>query len=356
MDSKTASLDFAIIGHQDSWQNITLFINGIRNVEYEKLSTDKIKDIFGFIPPRAIFNIRVRSNTGDEIKGVYIETFIDPDQLEVGHLRKNIAKVSKAINVAEKLGAKIVTLGGFTSIVLEGNIGAYVNHTLKLTTGNTLTTAYIVKGIEKAIQEKDLKLNGCKILIIGATGDIGLACTHYLKDKAKQLLLCARNKKRLKQLSIELDDQGFNSIFDTSLNNLIPKADIIISVASSKNIQIAECKPNSIICDAGYPKNLEEKIEKRINVNLFHGGMGAIGGGYDFNPDYKPYFYNYPSPNIAHGCVLEAVVLAFERKYENYSFGKGNIKQDKIEEIYNLSLKHGIELAPFYNTQGLLKK
>ena len=154
MDSKTASLDFAIIGHQDSWQNITSFINGIRNVEYEQLSADKIKDIFGFIPPRAIFNITVRSKTGDEIKGIYIETFIDPDQLDVAYLRKNINKVSKAINVAEKLGAKIVTLGGFTSIVLEGNLNAYINHKLKLTTGNTLTAAFIVKGITR----KTLKL------------------------------------------------------------------------------------------------------------------------------------------------------------------------------------------------------
>ena len=356
MDSKTASLDFAIIGHQDSWQNITSLINGIRNVEYEHLSTDKIKDTFGFIPPRAIFNITVRSKTGDIIKGIYIETFIDPDQLDVKHLRKNITKVSKAINVAEKLGAKIVALGGFTSIVLEGNMSAYINHKLKLTTGNTLTTAYIVKGIEKAILQKDIKLNDCKILIIGATGDIGLACTHYLKDKTKQLLLCARNKKRLEQLSTELDNQGITTVFDTSLNKLIPEADIIISVASSKNIQISECKQNRIICDAGYPKNLEEKIENETHANLFHGGMGAIRYGYDFDPDYTPYFYNYPSPNIAHGCILEALVLAFERKYENYSFGKGNIKQDRIEEIYNLSLKHGIELAPFYNTQGLLEK
>ena len=57
---------------------------------------------------------------------------------------------------------------------------------------------------------------------------------------------------------------------------------------------------------------------------------------------------------ISHGCVLEAVVLAFENKFETYSSGKGNITIDKMEEIYGLSLKHGINIAPFYNSNGFV--
>ena len=47
------------------------------------------------------------------------------------------------------------------------------------------------------------------------------------------------------------------------------------------------------------------------------------------------------------------MVLAFENKYESFSAGKGMITVDKMEEIYRLSLKHGITLAPFYNERGL---
>jgi len=74
-------LDFAAIGHQERWENIKLFINGIRGLDFEELPVSKIKDIFGFIPPRSIFKMKVRSKTGIEINGVYIETFIDPDKL-----------------------------------------------------------------------------------------------------------------------------------------------------------------------------------------------------------------------------------------------------------------------------------
>ena len=61
MDRATPSLDFAVIGHQDSWQNITDFINGIRTVDEGELSTEKIKDIYSYIPARSLFKMKVRS-------------------------------------------------------------------------------------------------------------------------------------------------------------------------------------------------------------------------------------------------------------------------------------------------------
>ncbi|MFZ1370678.1 MAG: hypothetical protein WAR78_09850, partial [Ferruginibacter sp.] len=57
-----------------------------------------------------------------------------------------------------------------------------------------------------------------------------------------------------------------------------------------------------------------------------------------------------------HGCILEAMVLAFENKFESFSSGKGNITTANMEEIYCLSVKHGIDVAPFYNAAGLWNK
>jgi fatty aldehyde-generating acyl-ACP reductase len=350
MDSPSSSLDFAAIGHQDSWQNITAFINGIRTVE---LSSEKIKDIFSFIPPRDLFRVKVRSKTGAEINGVYIETFIDPDKLDIQFLRTNIGKVMNAVSCATKMGAKIVALGGFTSIVLEGNLNAFPVNGSKFTTGNTLTAAYIVKGIEKAAIRQDINLHESAILVVGATGDIGMACVRFLKNKVRKLLLCARINQRLEKLAKELTKENISVNYSVSLQELIPEADIIICAASSSGIEITDCKKNVLICDAGYPKNLESKIEENNGLKLFHGGIGQVTNGYNFCPDYSNTIYRYPAPNVIHGCLLEAMILAFEKKFETYSRGKGNITVDKIEEIYSLSLKHGIDVSPFYNANGL---
>ncbi len=356
MDSPSPRLDFAVIAHQDSWQNITGFINGIRPNEQQQLSTEKIKEIFSFIPPRDIFRIKVKSKTGAEVSGVYIETFIDPDKLDSRFIRINIGKVMKAITCAKKMGAGIVTLGGFTSIVLEGNPDSFAGAESKFTTGNTLTAAYIVKGIEQAVTRQSISLQESAVLIIGATGDIGLACTHFLKTKIKKVLLCARNNQRLEKLSQELAKENIPVHYSVALQDLVPEADIIICAASSSGIELAGCKKNVLVCDAGYPKNLEAKFENSTGIKLFHGGMGQVNYGYHFCPDYSKSFYRYPAPNISHGCILEAIVLAFENKLEPYSAGKGNITIDKMDEIYGLSVKHGIDIAPFYNANGLWQR
>ena len=352
MDRSTPRLDFAVIGHQDSWSNICTFVNSIRNSNQGDLSLEKVKNIFPFIPARDLFKVKVKSKTGAEINGVYIETFIEPDKLGTEHIRSNINKVQEAILCAKKMGANIVAMGGFTSIVLEGNLGSYSSDETKFTTGNTLTTAFIVNGIEKAAKRYEIELKDSAILIIGATGDIGMGCVQYLKNKTRKLLLCARNKRRLKTLSDQLHQENVINDYSIVLNDLIHEADVIICVASSTGLEFSNCKESVIICDAGYPKNLETNLEENFNF-IFHGGMGQVSCGYEFSPDYSEAFYQYPAPYVIHGCILEAMILAFEKKYEDYSSGKGNISIDKILEMYDMGLKHGITIAPFYNAKGL---
>lgn len=356
MDSTAPCLDFAAIGHQDSWQHINDFINSIRTAEMGKLPGETIKSIFSFIPPRDLFRVKVRSANGTEINGVYIETFIDPDKLDSAFVRSNLQKVTKAMAHAKKMGAKVVTLGGFTSIISEGNMNDFPPGESAFTTGNTLTAAYITKGIEKAAEAQGINIAGANLLIIGATGDIGMACTHYFKHTVKGLLLCARNQHRLQKLAQQLAGENLPVKFAVNLPELVPEADVIISVASSSGINLKNCKKDVLICDAGYPKNLETKLESNKDVHIFHGGMGQVSGGYHFTPDYSASLYRYAAPNIIHGCILEAMVLAFENKFESFSSGKGNITTANMEEIYSLSVKHGIDVAPFYNAAGLWKK
>ncbi len=353
MDSATSSLDFAVIGHQENWQNIELFVNGLRSPNQEKLSLDKIKNIFPFIPPRVLFNVKVKSETGKEIFGVYIDCFIEPDKLDVKHARVNITKIRQAACCAEKVGAAITALGGFTSIVEEGNFQFFPQNGTKFTTGNTLTAAYIVKGLELAASRCDIDLASSNLLILGATGDLGMACVSYFKNKVKRLLLCARNVHRLEKLVAGLSEENIHATYNVSVENLLPEADAVICVASSTGLNFSNCKKGVLICDAGYPKNIGQNINNEQEFHLFHGGMGQVTKGFFFDPDHSNIMYRYPAPGIAHGCILEAMVLAFENKIENYSSGKGNISLCKMEEIYTNGLKHGITLAPFHNSRGL---
>ncbi len=357
MDSTTSHVEFALIGHQDSWQKISSFVNLLRNNSNDvEIPKEKLAEVYSYFPPRSLFDIEVKSITGRIAKGKYIETFISPDELNLKYWKNNIAKVRDAAECASKLQAGVATLGGFTSIVLEGRVDSLnENSFTKFTTGNTLTAAYIAKSLEKACLFFKKELTEQNLLIIGSTGDIGSACVSYFSGKVKKLLLCARQQNILLHQENKMSENKIDAKASTDVETLLPQADIIIAIASSiiENFNPGLCKQDVIICDAGYPKNLNCKLPGNLHERMFYGGMGIVNGGYNFNPDFHADLYSFPDKKIAHGCVLEAIVLALENKKIAYSTGKGNITPGKMEAIYSMAFKHGITEAPLFNTNGL---
>jgi len=350
MGYQPADIDFALIGHQDSWKKITGFTDFL--CHGRRLSAEKVSEVYSFIPPRKIFDIEIQSITGKKAKGCYIETFISPDELGLRHWKKNVIKVKEAADCARKLHANIASLGGFTSIVLEGRNDTLNNgSSTRFTTGNSLTAAFIVKSLEKACIKFDKQLENQQLLVIGATGDIGSACVQYFSGMVKKLLLCARQHITLQELQRELQEKGLQAESSTELITLPPQADLIIAIASStiQNFLPSLCKNDVIICDAGYPKNLIFDLRFAFEDRLYCGGMGQIKSGYQFTPSIHHDFYDFPVKDVAHGCMLEGVILAFEKLYIPFSTGRGNITPDKIELIYSLAQKHGITEAPFFN-------
>lgn len=351
MGYQSPDIDFALIGHQDCWKKITGFVDFLSDGR-QSLPAEKISEVYSFIPPRRIFDIEIRSITGHEAKGCYIETFISPDELEVRHWKKNVIKVKEAAACAHKLNANIASLGGFTSIVLEGRNDTLNNgSSTKFTTGNSLTAAFIVKSLEKACRKFYKQLEDQQLLVIGATGDIGSACVQYFSGKVKKLLLCARQNVTLQKMKSELEGNGLQAQASTDVTILLPQADLIIAIASSaiQNFHPSLCKKDVIICDAGYPKNLVTDLGDAFKEKLYCGGMGHVKSGYQFTPSIHHELYEFPVKDVAHGCMLEGVILAFEKLYVPFSAGRGNITPDKIELIYSLAQKHGITEAPFFN-------
>ncbi len=109
---QTPDIDFALIGHQESWGAAADVVGLLRGPEHPPLPEDEIKDILPWIPPRPVCHVDVTSTTGATAHGIYIDSFIPPDRLEAPYVHENIARVRKAAVCAIKSGAKIVSLGG----------------------------------------------------------------------------------------------------------------------------------------------------------------------------------------------------------------------------------------------------
>jgi predicted amino acid dehydrogenase len=349
-----AQLDFALITHFETWDRAAAVISLLRGPERPPISREDVREILPWIPPRTSCRVTVGSSQGHLVHGVCVESFIPPDRLERRYLRENLARVREAAQAAIREGARIVTLGGFSSILLEGKTDLLPSHPeTAFTTGNTLTVALIVKGVERALELAGRDLGESNILIVGASGDVGSGCARCLAPRVKRLFLCARSPDRLSKLASEFTGLGSRIAADTEVARLSRQADAVICAASLTVSDLHLALPNgSIVCDAGYPKNLSPDFVPR-DGGMFYGGLGQAAGGIKLDPDLLPIVYPYPLSNLTHGCLLEGIVLAMEKRFEPFSQGRGNITPERVEEIWNMAQKHGIALSPLFNGAGL---
>ena len=347
-------VDFALIGHQESWRAAADVIAVLRGPDRTPIPDDEIKDILPWIPPRAVCHVDIESIAGTKARGLYIDSFIPPDRLEAAYVHENIARVRSAAACAIKAGSKIVSLGGFSSILIEGNFDHLPQrHNTVFTTGNTLTVAFIIQGIRQMCDLEDRSLSKSTLLIVGATGDVGSGCARCLAPAVKRVLLSARNAERLRKLAGELQADGVQVEVATHLQQFSAAADIVICAASlaSPSLLLGCIAPDAIICDAGYPKNLSPNADMP-GAKVFFGGLGQITGGMTFAPDFNGILNRHPFPDVAHGCLLEGMALALERRFEPFSQGRGFITPKRVEEIEAIAARHGIYLAPLYNADG----
>jgi fatty aldehyde-generating acyl-ACP reductase len=218
-----AEIDFALIGHQESWRAAADVLAVLRGPSHIPLPDEEIRDILPWIPPRAVCHVEIASTRGAKVRGVYIDSFIPPDRLGDASMRENLARVRGAAACAIQADAKIVSLGGFSSILIEGNFDHLPqrNGTV-FTTGNTLTVSFIVQGIRKMCSQERKNLRQSTLLIVGATGDVGSGCARCLAREVKRVLLCARNLERLRKLAGELAAEGVEVEIATDPDNSRP--------------------------------------------------------------------------------------------------------------------------------------
>jgi fatty aldehyde-generating acyl-ACP reductase len=167
----------------------------------------------------------------------------------------------------------------------------------------------------------------------------------------KRVLLSARNLERLRKLAAELEAGGVQ--VEISTQHFSAEPDVVICAASltSPSLLLGRIAPDAIVCDAGYPKNLSPSAQMP-DARIFFGGLGQITGGMSFTPDFHGVLNRHPFPDVVHGCLLEGMALALERRFEPFSQGRGYITPQRVEEIETIAARHGIHLAPLYNAGG----
>lgn len=341
---------FAFIGHAIGITQLFNFL-GAKSRSLKDLENEKLKEALARLGPHRSATIKnFQSASGHSIDFHIIIVPFLLDQFVTLPEEDVLSKILEAIEYGHKRGAKLASLGGFTSVV--GNEGEFLSKkaSIPITSGNTYTACLAIDGVLKAAQLMEIDLPASTAAIIGATGDIGSICTKVLANEVKKINIAARKEKKLYEFAENLKQSKECQVEVFKYpQDAVKEADIVLTVASATTtvINTEGLKSGAVVCDVAYPANIAREIaKKRDDILVFEGGLAkppATNGIVD-KREWKD---NLPSGCIF-GCMAEGIVLTLAGKFENYSLGRGNITEEKINEIRTIAKDLGFGVSDFY--------
>ena len=175
-----------------------------------------------FFPPVYISHITgVKSQaTGKEIEGWFVACPFTPQRMMTLPPKTVYGKIVATAKFAQKLGAKLVGLGAYTSVVGDGGLTISRSVDCPVTTGDSYTVAVAVQAVKAAAQRMDIDLSTATAAIVGATGSIGAVAAELLARDVPQIILIGRKADRLMQVKSKCEAAGAEVQVTSDLNAL----------------------------------------------------------------------------------------------------------------------------------------
>jgi len=311
-----------------------------------RVLNEKQIDFFStFFPPVYISEIEgVRSEaTGKEIKGWFIACPFTPRRMMELPERAVYRKIIQTGRLAEKLGAQMLGLGAFTSVVGDSGVTIAKVLDVPVTTGDSYTVIVAVEALREAASLMDIPFGRASAAVVGATGTIGQVCADMLADSVERLYLIGRRQDALEDLRERLQVHARAELFVSTKMNVLADAQLILTVTSAVHdvIYPEHLQPGSVICDVARPRDVSAMVAaSRDDILVIDGGMVDVPGPVDFH-----FNFGFP-PGKVYACMAETIALALEGRFEDYTLGK-HITRERVDEIGSMARKHGFRLSGF---------
>jgi len=311
-----------------------------------KILTENQIDFFStFFPPVYISEIEgiTSEATGKEIKGWFIACPYTPKRMLQLSEKMVYSKIIQTGRLAEKLGANILGLGAFTSVIGDAGLTIARELDVPVTTGDSYTVSLAVDAVKKAAEVMDIPLASATAAVVGATGAIGKVCAELLADAVGELYLIGRRSEALEALRERLQPRAKAKLQISTSMDVLQHAQLILTVTSAIQdvIRPEHLQSGAVVCDVARPRDVSAMVAAaRNDILVIDGGMVDVPGPVDFH-----FNFGFPSGK-AYACMAETMALALEGRFEDYTLGK-EITRERVMEITSIAQKHGFRLSGF---------
>ncbi|MBI1794309.1 MAG: shikimate dehydrogenase [Chloroflexi bacterium] len=309
------------------------------------LTEGQINFFSTYFPPVYLSEIEgiQSAETGKQIKGWFIACPYTPKRMMELPESTVYRKIIQTGRMAENLGAQILGLGAFTSVVGDAGVTIAKALNVPVTTGDAYTVSMAVQAIRDAARVMDIPLNKATAAVVGATGAIGRVCAELLAGDAERLYLVARDEAKLEELYARLRVNARAELVISTKMDVLAEAQLILTVTSAIHdvIRPEHLQAGSVVCDVARPRDVSAMVAAaRDDILVIDGGMVDVPGSVDFH-------FNFGFPEgKAYACMAETMALALEGRFEDYTVGK-DITLKRVNEITAIAEKHGFRLSGF---------
>ncbi len=136
-------------------------------------------------------------------------------------------------SLAEKLGADILGLGAYTSVVGDAGITIAGGLDVPVTTGDSFTISLAVDAIREAARLMEIPLGRATAAVVGATGAIGQVCAELLADDVERLYLIGRREPALEELRDRIGVHSKAELVTSTKMDVLAQAQLILTVTSA---------------------------------------------------------------------------------------------------------------------------
>jgi acetylornithine/succinyldiaminopimelate/putrescine aminotransferase/predicted amino acid dehydrogenase len=339
---------------------------------------------------------RIESLAGPVATGDFIILPTTAAQLLRMPPEEAVEQVAAAVRLGQERGAKIVGLGGYTSVAAR-NLKPLIKLGVPLTTGNSYTVTCAIDAALEATRMTAGRFESHRAAVVGGGGSIGSALASLLAERVASIVLVGRDgepasmrsrfavvlarmvrhlTRRRRQgaqfpegslahrlgrlpcgeepawsdgrlrLTAEEEARMLDQASDlpvrwtTDLASTAAQVDLIFLATSSPEeiLRSDMVRPGTVVCDLSRPANVSDELARRDDVLVIDGGIVDVPGLPDLG------FHFGVARGRAYACMAETMMLALERRYEHTSLGR-DLQEDTLDLLRALAGKHGFRLA-----------
>lgn len=274
----------------------------------------------GVAEPFELTRQLVTSPTGATVEVCLIAVPISAEQIiecqRAGHRAWLRDLVLDAVEQAIALGATVIGLGGYTSIVTNASRDV-VEDSVTVTSGNSLTAASAYEVVRGELTR--LGPGRRRVGILGALGNIGAVMAELLAPHADSITLVGRpgSASRLRRVADQLASGSVEVSEDLAA---LRDCDVVLTATNSAaplvTADLLAADHPVLVCDLAVPGDVDPAVAERPNITLVSGGRMALPLGQT-----PPFPETGLPPGIVYACMAETVLLGFEPDTASPSYG-----------------------------------